>query len=100
MSLIIKGVDMPYCCVVCPFKEMYNDGLLCKATKPHQYIPKFLHKRDEKCPLTEFPTPHGRLVDSNELLDDFMKAYPVGSPELGCAFEIIENAETFIKAEA
>lgn len=80
MSLIIKGMDMPYCCVVCPFKEMYNDGLLCKATKPHQYIPKFLHKRNEKCPLTEIPTPHGDLIDKESIkkfiLDGINKPAP------------------------
>lgn len=81
MSLIIKGMDMPYCCVVCPFKEMYNDGLLCKATNPHQYIPKFLHKRDEKCPLTEFPTPHGRLIDADKAATSIsmMNNHPCGN---------------------
>ena len=68
MSLLINGMEMPHCCVVCPFKEMYHDGLLCKATNPYKYIPKFLHKRYEKCPLVEVSTPHGRLIDADRLL--------------------------------
>ncbi len=104
MSLIIKGMDMPYCCVVCPFKEMYNDGLLCKATKPHQYIPKFLHKRNEKCPLTELHTPHGRLIDADELIKKLKRHRDMcGVIEIqygiDTAIRILENAPTVIKAE-
>ena len=99
MSLLIKGMDMPHCCVVCPFKDMYNDGLLCKATNPHLYIPKFLHKRNEKCPLVEVSAPHGDLIDGNDLFSDFMRAYSVGSQELCLAEELIECAEIIIEAE-
>ena len=108
MSLIIKGMDMPYCCVVCPFKEMYNDGLLCKATKPHQYIPKFLHKRNEKCPLTELSTPHGRLIDAdahikllkeNHCGERCRRNHNCFSCGIDMYIRIVENEPTVIKAE-
>lgn len=101
MSLLIKGLDMPKLdeneehLWVPGWIEVGNDGKAIFCTGTH-FDPNTIHSYA----VEEVPTPHGRLVDSNELLDDFMKAYPVGSPDLGCAFEIIENAETFIKAEA
>ena len=101
MSLIINGMDMPYCCVVCPFKEMYNDGLLCKATKPHQYIPKFLHKRNEKCPLSELLTPHGRLIDTDKLV--WFIDNHIASGKKWVEFETIKNMinslPTIVEAE-
>ena len=97
MSLFIKcNIGLPQGCKSCPFN--YTD--VCIASNKGIDTRAFVHLRHPDCPMVELPTPHGRLIDSNELLDDFMKAYPVGSPDLGCAFEIIENAETFIKAEA
>ena len=107
MSLIINGMNLPkhsavngekdtaYRCVVLAHPdntvELVIDTEIANPYDNGHNIQRY--------PLTELPTPHGRLVDSNELLDDFMKAYPVGSPELGCAFEIIESAEEFVKAE-
>lgn len=95
MSLLIKGMDMPYCCVVCPFKEMYTDGLLCKATKPHQYIPKFLHKRNEKCPLAELPATHGRLIDADKFLEWLQEFYP----NHVAIMSGVKNAKTIVEAE-
>ena len=100
MSILIKGLDMPKLneneehLWVPGWIEVGKDDKAIFCTGTH-FDPNTIHSYA----VEEVPTPHGRLVDSNELLDDFMKAYPVGSPDLGCAFEIIENAETFIKAE-
>lgn len=69
-SILVRGMEMPHCCVVCPLKEMYPDGLLCKATNPHKYIPNFFHKRYEKCPLVEVSTPHGDLIDRSLFIGD------------------------------
>ena len=101
MSIFINSkVHLPSSCEKCPFNYADMSAGFCTAASKTIDTRTYGRKRHPDCPLTELPTPHGRLVDSNELLDDFMKAYPVGSPDLGCAFEIIENAETFIKAEA
>lgn len=99
-SVLIKGMEMPYCCVVCPFKEMYNDGLLCKATNPYQYIPKFLHKRNEKCPLVEVSTPHGDLIDRN-MLNECFESLIGEPPSVALAYtnQYIDLAETVIEAE-
>lgn len=100
MSLIIKGMEMPYCCVVCPFKEMYHDGLICKATTPHKYIPKFLHERYEKCPLVEVSTPHGELIDRDVLLKDHVHKDDMMAYCDDFVYETaIEDMPTIIKAE-
>ena len=110
-DLLIKGMEMPYCCVVCPFKEMYHDGLVCKATTPHKYIPKFLHERYEKCPLVEIPTPHGELIDRDHLLsliegwnedveNDKQNEFSfVVGKTLNGVIRIIRGAHAFIEAE-
>lgn len=100
MSILIKGlVDMPHCCVICPLKEMFNDGLLCKATNPNRYIPKFLHKRDEKCPLVKVSTPHGDLIDRDDVIDEINRIFPCHSDEYEWAYTTVEQADTIIEAE-
>ena len=96
-SILIKGMETPHCCVVCPCKEMYPDGLLCKATSPHNYIPNFFHKRYEKCPLVEVPTPHGRLIDAEKLMIAVLKA--MNSEEDISVIGLIDRAPTIIEAE-
>lgn len=48
MSLIIKGVDMPTECGKC----FVGDRSICK----------------DGCPLADVPTPHGKLIDADELI--------------------------------
>lgn len=98
-SILVKNMETPYCCIVCPFKEMYHDGLLCKATNPHKYIPKFLHKRYEKCPLVEVPTPHGDLIDRDDVIEEINRVFPCHSDEYEWAYTTVEQADTIIEAE-
>lgn len=68
MSLIIKGLDMPKGCDECPL----TDGIHCKARDKDikEYVLHFFeayHEKPTDCPLVEIPTPHGRLVDADEL---------------------------------
>ena len=73
MSLYIKGLDMPKDCFECPFKV--SNGIIsgkriefeCVA---NGYTTLDDYQYDDKpsdCPLVEIPTPHGRLIDENEL---------------------------------
>lgn len=98
-SILIKDMETPHCCVVCPFKEMYHDGLLCNATNPHKYIPKFLHKRYEKCPLVEVSTPHGELIDRDDLLYEINRSTFVESYDHNTAYDAVALAETILEAE-
>ncbi len=69
MSILIKGMEMPKACEWCSFISTFTteSGLGCRCE-----VEKFefwdYSKRQENCPLVEVPTPHGRLIDENELL--------------------------------
>lgn len=59
MSVLIKGMEMPENCLVC----FVPCSLLCDLD---DYDRKRIRHPD--CPLVEIPTPHGRLIDADELL--------------------------------
>ena len=78
MGLFIKGMEMPENCCVCPcfksiagFKTTAGGYLFCKAKgiafgkQDSEWIIK---QRPNWCPLEEVPTPHGRLIDTSELV--------------------------------
>ena len=63
MSILIKGMEMPTCCCVCP---CFNDEYCyCQAAdKDLGSIP--IDHRHPDCPLVSVP-PHGRLIDADVL---------------------------------
>lgn len=65
MSILIKGMEMPKSCLDCILATFdYEDG--------ERYCP-FTNTvclnigRQKDCPLIEVPTPHGDLIDRDEL---------------------------------
>ena len=64
MSLIIKGSIMPLMCEECPCYDC--DDYSCKATG-RGVIEYRYDGRPDNCPLVEVPTPHGRLIDADNL---------------------------------
>ena len=70
MSILIKGMEMPTCCCVCP---CFNDEYCyCQAAdKDLGSIP--IDHRHPDCPLVPVP-PHGRLIDADELLASFKES--------------------------
>lgn len=75
MSVMIKGMEMPYCCQECDFCRWSNLHQTA-ACERHGYDPCFedysrehLSKRAHFCPLVEVK-PHGRLIDAEKLLID------------------------------
>lgn len=72
MSIIIKGMNMPKNCGECrlyvdsiqtPDKK-YDCNPFCFATGKNI---TFIGELEDFCPLVEIPTPHGRLIDGDEL---------------------------------
>lgn len=59
MSVLIRGMEMPENCLVC----FIPCSLLCDLD---DYERKRI--RHPECPCVEIPTPHGRLIDADELL--------------------------------
>lgn len=64
MSILIKGMEMPTCCMFCPISN--NVG--CGLTNPPVIITskEMLAGRPDWCPLVPVP-PHGRLGDLDKL---------------------------------
>lgn len=107
MSLMIKGMDMPTACNKCPFHNAY----ICTAKGSPVSLQIYLKdKKPFDCPLVEIPTPHGRLIDADDLRQKmYHKAFETESNmqkwDSGCwirykMFEEAEtNASTIIEAE-
>lgn len=97
MSVLIKGMEMPKDCRVCPFEMYYiNSGKTrCGAamrTLAENFKTIPFVGRAEFCPLIELP-PHGRLIDADAL----MKLEVI--PSDNWVFRAVEKAPTIIPAE-
>lgn len=71
MGVYIKGMDMPRSCKDCLLRSA-EPNFLCSATNTNimAHICFFNPPRPKGCPLVEIPTPHGRLVDADEITKD------------------------------
>ena len=75
MSILIKKMEKPKTCALCPFREIrYKPGYYnyehCSALNRIFNENKLdidpYKERLGDCPLIEIPTPHGRLIDANK----------------------------------
>lgn len=126
-SVLVKGMDMPKACgnrgdgKPCDFLTVEADELcgsieVCRALKPqpasdHSYFVldgfEFGKSRSPHCPLAPVPTPHGRLIDVDELMKYELQAilFPKGREENidvwtnAVAIGDVMSAETVIEAE-
>lgn len=112
MSILIKGMKKPDC-YSCPFaRDGWPDEWEMHCVfldRQVGYFGKKL-KKPKDCPIVEVPTPHGRLIDADEL-DHFMyhHAFELDSAnqrwDSGCwiRYRLFENAmksiPTIIEAE-
>lgn len=83
MSILIKGMQLPRACQVCPLSHWNKLDQLTGCELIRRYVPKddedfWNNDRPSWCPLVELP-PHGRLGDLDRLLRDFLHdpLYPV-----------------------
>ena len=95
MSILIKGMEMPPNCMLCPLCVEEADpanGEMCMVTGT--LMPPCTRERLDNCPLVPVQ-PHGRLIDADALCKDGCgNCY-------GCPYDvcIIANAPTIIQAE-
>ena len=70
MSVIVKGMEMPKNCMSCPFPAVGVDAYYCHCPTQDgkEYDFKYADTIPDTCPLVEIPTPHGRLIDADELV--------------------------------
>ena len=66
MSILIRGMEMPKNCDVCFMRDA------CEYSMP-------LGKRLTDCPLVEVPTPHGRLIDADALVEILLKVIDINA---------------------
>lgn len=81
MSILIKGMEKPEYCLVCPYA--------------------FCHLDTRNCPIVEVPTPHGKLKDGDSLIELCgILADKTDSPQIWeQLISMIESVPTIIEAE-
>lgn len=108
MNLMIKGMEMPECCEVCPCYNWIED--ICRITESPN---DFSDARIEDCPLAKIPTPHGDLIDRDVLLNEYkedleeekemmkkdLRAYLLMYDVVDVVVENIQSIPAVIKAE-
>ena len=108
MSVLIKGMEMPKCCEECVAGAYeYNDNdercFVCGFIKSqHPWECEHVEidgidttkARADFCPLIEVHTPHGRLIDADELVRIWRGAKIYGDIE-----PIVNARPTVIEAE-
>lgn len=107
MSLIINGMNLPSECSECLFScydISVGEPAQCIILGEHSAR----HSRLKNCPLTEIPTPHGRLIDAdahikllkeNHCGERCRRNHDCFSCGIDMYIRIIENEPTVIKAE-
>ena len=107
MSVMIKGMGMPNGCYDCPILQSC-DGCFDFECPFNSYLlwhnaEDVIRYRPDSCPLVEIPTPHGRLIDADELKKNMRNYYP-SIDHLCCSQHVvtkrdIDFAPTIIEAE-
>ena len=104
MSVLIKGMEMPKHAAVNGEKDTaYKCVILAHPDNSVELVidTKFASAYDnghniQRYPITEIPTPHGRLIDADEIEKCVHEWYDVGEYVFA---DTIRNADTIIEAE-
>ena len=72
MSFVVKGADYPKCCAECyAGLDFSGDYPVCRFTGEQRgWTFNVRNQKMDKCPLHDLPTPHGKLIDVDELISD------------------------------
>ena len=101
-DILIKGMEMPKSCEQCKMFNLVksiNDFRCCANDEWHEADFDYHNKRHPDCPIVEVPTPHGRLIDADKLLEAMGKAVEKDRHWVNF-FAIVEESPTIIEAEA
>lgn len=95
MSVLVKGMEMPKRCGVCPLYH-YEYPMHCMAVKNYRTVgAPYGMPRPDWCPLVEVKTPHGKLIDEDELFFPALSR----SYDNEIVRDILGEAPTVIEAE-
>ena len=106
MSLIIKGMGLPQHAAVSGEKDTaYKCVILAHTDNSVELVIdiKFASAYDnghniQRYPITEIPTPHGRLIDADRLLESFGEALDEDRHFVNF-FALVDDSPTIIEAE-
>ena len=88
MGVYIKGMEMPHDCDSCKVSDILD----CTLWKPMD-----IGERHPECPLVEVPTPHGRLIDADDVKS---RMIPLSFSVQKWVDEVeLSNCNTVIEAE-
>ena len=98
MSVIIKGMKMPKSCDSCDLIQFDDEGreAHCPLSPYYRWCGTPPDYKPEGCLLVEVPTPHGKLIDADEIEKCVHEWYDVGEYVFA---DTIRNADTIIEAE-
>ena len=97
MSVLIKDMEMPKACGLCPF----DDYGYCTRAKRYSGG-SATHGRASFCPLAELPEKHGRLIDADALIAKYGDWYTEEGTEtgfIGTIGMLLKDAPTVVEAE-
>ena len=109
MSVLIKGMEMPlhatrngekdtiYQCAVVVHKD--NTAELVVRRESAYPFANCNEAHIDKYPLIEVPTPHGDLVDRDDLIDEINRVTFAERYDYNVAYDIVKSAETVIEME-
>ena len=102
MSIFINSkVHLPSSCEKCPFNYADISVGICIAADKTIDTRTYGRKRHPDCPMTELPTPHGRLIDADKLVWFIDNHIALGKKwvEFETIKDMINSLPTIIEAE-
>jgi len=100
MSIFINSkVHLPSSCEKCPFNYADMSAGFCTAASETIDTRTYGRKRHPDCPMVELPSPHGRLIDADRLIEYINKELK-GDEYIQRMFRrIVKSKPTIIEAE-
>lgn len=107
MSILIKGMEMPKHAGVNEDKDtVYRCIVIAHPDNSAELVidTEFASPYDnghnvKRCPLVEIITPHGDLIDRDDVIDEINRITFSNPYDYNTAYDIVKEADTIIEAE-
>ena len=96
-DILIRGMEMPETCGLC--KLCLDDSRICNGYCMFFHCRVNMMERDKNCPLVPLPEGHGRLIDGDALMPDFVKARWAFFSDGDTFLQLLKHATTIVPAE-
>lgn len=100
-SVLIRGMEMPQKCGQCKLYHIEHP-MYCMAVEGHRTVgAPYGMPRPNWCPLINIPTPHGRLIDADELMVEIIDSDldHLQRDDWKEVIQIVSDADVVIEAE-